>query len=120
MVKCRRLCRGNGLKPNSTPNFGKRPKTRPSREALQFPWWYVAKVLRHKVEKGARPYPSKEQDPSKMGELLECPSCRRSVRELFEVTPTHTQGYFPSGTRVCSSCLENIRYEPFQVEDEDP
>jgi len=52
-------------------------------------------------------------------DVVECPSCHRAVSELVQVTTDDTQGYSPSGIKVCSSCLSNIRYEAFQLEDED-
>lgn len=39
--------------------------------------------------------------------------------ELRRVNEEDTQGYFPSGIRVCALCLAEIRYEAFQLEDED-
>ncbi len=54
-------------------------------------------------------------------DLVECPVCHIMTPrdELVETTPEDTQGYFPSGIKVCQRCLSNIQYEAFQIEDED-
>ncbi len=58
----------------------------------------------------------------KSGEdLVPCSVCKKlcPADELHELTFEDTQGYGDEGKLLCPSCLEEVRYHAFTLEDED-
>jgi hypothetical protein len=53
-------------------------------------------------------------------ETLQCLSCNAYFRKskMVYLDEEDTQGYFPEGL-YCSECAEGVRYEAFELEDED-